>query len=213
MGTLDSIIIVVYLTVLIVAGFILARRAGTDTDHYFLGGRKLPWWMLGASGMSSNLDVAGTMTILTMIHLYGLHGFFIEMRGGVVLPIAVFLAFMGKWHQRSRVMTTAEWMQLRFGDGLQGKAARLVAALTYLVITVGMVVFFLAAAGKFFSALLPFTATQCAVTAAAIALFYTTMSGLYGVVWTDVFQAVLIGFAAVYVALLACAEFSPDLST
>jgi len=53
-------------------------------------------------------------------------------------------------------MPTAEWMEFRFGAGAAGIAARGLAALTYLVITIGMVVFFLAAAGKFVSAFLPF---------------------------------------------------------
>ncbi|MCC7385821.1 MAG: sodium:solute symporter [Deltaproteobacteria bacterium] len=212
MHAIDFIIVGLYLAGVVGLGWALARRAGASIDHYFLGGRGLPWWALGASGMASNLDIAGTMTIVTLLYLYGLHGFFMEMRGGVVLPIAVFLAFMGKWHRRSRVMTTAEWMTLRFGDGAQGKLARLVAALTYLVITIGMVHFFLAASGKFFAVFLPFSPSVCAASAAGIALIYTLLGGLYGVVWTDVVQAVLIGAAALYVSVLAAGELSPEVA-
>src|SRR5690606_12672355 len=67
----------------------------------------------------------------------------------------IWLAFMGKWHRRSNVTTTAEWMELRFGRGWQGRLARYAAALTYLVITVGMVTFFLVAAGKFLADFTP----------------------------------------------------------
>ncbi|MEM7681430.1 MAG: hypothetical protein AAF288_05700 [Planctomycetota bacterium] len=208
---LDYAVIVVYLLALLGAGLWFAKRAGRSGDDYFLGGRKLPWWALGASGMSSNLDVAGTMTIIALLYLYGLQGFWIEMRGGVVLPIAVFLAFMGKWHQRSKVVTTGEWMRLRFGDGWQGKAARSAAAGTYLVLSVLMVTFFLEAAGSFLAVYLPFSKTACAVGMAVVALTYTLLSGLYGVIWTDVFQAVLIGAAAIYVSLLAASYVSPEL--
>jgi len=211
MHWLDYSIIGLYLAFLLAAGIFLSRLAARSADDYFLAGRKLPWWALGASGMSSNLDAAGTMTIITLIYLYGLHGFWIEMRGGVVLPIAVFLAFMGKWHQRSQVVTTGEWMRLRFGHDWQGVAARYTAAATYLVITVGMVVFFLAAAGKFLAVFLPFDETTCAVAMAAIALVYTLMSGLYGVIWTDVFQAFLIGAGAIYVSVLAATYVTPEL--
>ncbi|MEO0965311.1 MAG: hypothetical protein AAFY08_09345 [Planctomycetota bacterium] len=211
MHWLDYTIIGLYLASLLTAGVWLSRLAARSADDYFLAGRKLPWWALGASGMSSNLDAAGTMTIIALIYLYGLHGFWIEMRGGVVLPIAVFLAFMGKWHQRSQVVTTGEWMRLRFGHDWQGVAARYTAAATYLVITVGMVVFFLAAAGKFLAVFLPFDEVTCAVAMAVIALAYTLMSGLYGVIWTDVFQAVLIGFAAIYISVLAATYVSPEL--
>lgn len=211
MAPIDYTIVALYLAALLVLGVVLAKRAGRGTEEYFLGGRRLPWWSLGASGMSSNLDAAGTMTIVTLVYLYGLHGFFIEMRGGVVLPIAVFLAFMGKWHRRSGVMTTAEWMELRFGKGGWGHAARLLAAGTYLVITVGMVVFFLAAAGKFLSVFLPFEPTTCAVGMALVALAYTLLGGIHGVIWTDVFQAVLIAAGACYVSVQAATLVSPEL--
>lgn len=208
---IDYAIVGAYLLVLIAAGFWLAKRAGESAESYFLGNKDLPWWALGASGMSSNLDVAGTMTIVTLITVYGLQGFFIEMRGGVVLPIAVFLAFMGKWHRRSEVMTTAEWMILRFGDGRAGRAARVTAALTYVVLTVAMIVFFVSAGGRFLDEFLPFTATQCSVGIALVAFGYTLVGGLYGVIWTDVFQAVLIGAAAIYVSLRAALVVSPEL--
>lgn len=211
MSPLDFGIVGAYLVSLLVCGALLARKAGQGAESYFLGDREMPWWALGASGMASNLDAAGTMTIVTMLYLYGVHGFFIEMRGGVVLPIAVFMAFMGKWHQRSQVITTAEWMKLRFGEGIGGRAARAVAALTYLVITVGMVVFFLAAAGKFLTVFLPFSPTACSIGMAAIALAYTLLSGLYGVVWTDVFQGFLILGAAVYIAARAAMLVDPAL--
>ena len=211
MHPLDYAIVVAYLVALAVIGLVLARRAGQSSEHYFLGGRTMPWWALGASGMSSNLDVAGTMTIVALLHLYGLQGFFIELRGGVVLPIAVFLAFMGKWHRRSAVMTTAEWMLLRFGEGAQGRAARFMAALTYLVITVAMTVFFFTAGGRFLAEFLPFTPLQCTVGMAVVALGYTLVGGLYGVVWTDVFQAGIIGGAAIYLAVLAARLITPEL--
>lgn len=211
MHALDYAVIGVYLLMLLVAGAWLARRAGQSSEHYFLGGNRLPWWALGSSGMSSNLDVAGTMTIVTLIVIYGLHGFWIEMRGGVVLPIAVFAAFMGKWHRRSRVMTTAEWMMLRFGQGRGGQAARTTAALTYLILTVAMTVFFVSAGGRFLAEFLPFTATQCSVGVALVAFGYTLVSGLYGVIWTDVFQSFLIGAAALYVAVTAAGLVTPEL--
>jgi Na+/proline symporter len=211
MQFIDYSILAVYFIALAAMGIVLARKAGQSSEHYFLGGRSMPWWTLGASGMASNLDVAGTMAIVALIYRYGLHGFFIEMRGGVVLPIAIFLSFMGKWHRRSGVMTTAEWMVLRFGHGAQGRAARFTAAGTYLVITVAMTVFFFTAAGRFLTEFVPFSAFQCTLGIAVITFAYTLLGGLYSVVWTDVFQAAIIGGAAVYLAVLGAQQVSPEL--
>ncbi|HWA24244.1 MAG TPA: hypothetical protein VG734_01120 [Lacunisphaera sp.] len=211
MALIDYVIIAAYFAGLAAIGVWIARRAGASAEDYFLGGRQMPWWTLGASGMASNLDVAGTMAIVALIHRYGLHGFFVEFRGGVVLPIAVFLAFMGKWHRRSGTMTTAEWMLLRFGSGPAGRMARTTAALTYLIITVAMVVFFFTAGGRFLAEFLPFSPLQCTIGIALVAFAYTLAGGLYGVVWTDVFQAGIIGGAAVYLAVIAAREITPDL--
>ena len=67
MHPVDISIIIVYAVALIGIGIFLSRRAAKSSEHYFLAGRRTPWWALGASGMTSNLDVAGTMTIITMI--------------------------------------------------------------------------------------------------------------------------------------------------
>lgn len=211
MSPLDYCVVGFYLLAVMLAGVWLARRAAGGAEHYFLAGRNLPWWALGCSGMASNLDVAGTMTIVTLLTVYGLQGFFIEMRGGVVLPIAVFLAFMGKWHRRSGVMTTAEWMLLRFGEGPGGRLARATAAFTYVVITVAMIVFFLTAGGRFLAEFLPFSPAWCTAGMASVALAYTLVGGLYGVIWTDVVQAAIIGAAAVYVSVVAAGQVTPEL--
>jgi SSS family solute:Na+ symporter len=208
---IDWLVVGAYFVALLIAGVLLARRAAASSENYFLGGHRLPWWALGSSGMASNLDVAGTMTIVTLIVLYGLHGFWIEMRGGVVLPIAVFVAFMGKWHRRSRVMTTAEWMRLRFGDGAGGRAARTTAALTYLILTIAMVVFFFSAGGSFLAEFVGLSATECSLLIALVTFGYTLVGGLYAVIWTDVFQAFLIGAAALFVSITAAGLVSPEL--
>ena len=103
METLDLIIIVVYLASIVVVGLMMQRKASKDIDSYFLGDRKLPWWVLGASGMASNTDIAGTMINTAFIYALGTKGFFIEIRGGVTLIMAFLMVFMGKWNRRSQV--------------------------------------------------------------------------------------------------------------
>lgn len=89
--------------------------------------------------------------------------------------------------------------------------ARLTAALTYVVLTVAMIVFFVTAGGRFLAEFLPFSPLQCSVGVALVAFGYTLVGGLDGVIWTDVFQALLIGAAAVYVAVVAAGQVTPEL--
>ena len=82
MERIDLIIIIVYLLAIVIVGLVMQKRASKDIDSYFLGDRKLPWWVL-ASGMASNTDIAGTMINTAFIYALGTKGFFIEIRGGV----------------------------------------------------------------------------------------------------------------------------------
>lgn len=199
MSVIDLAIVILYLLTITLIGLYFERRASAGIDSYFLGGRKIPWWALGASGMASNFDVSGTMINVALIYAFGAIGFFVEMRGGLVLIMAFLMIFMGKWNRRSKVMTLAEWMTYRFGDGIQGKAARIISAISTLIITVAIVSYFSVGAGKFIGDILDipeFFGLSSEFWAASLIIvlttIYTVASGLQGVVWTDVFQGVLI---------------------
>lgn len=58
---IDLSIIVLYLIATIFVGFWVSKRASKDMKSYFLGGNKLPWYMLGVSNASGMFDIAGTM--------------------------------------------------------------------------------------------------------------------------------------------------------
>ncbi|MGF1492584.1 MAG: sodium:solute symporter [Microcoleaceae cyanobacterium] len=199
----DYLIIVVYLISIVVFGIFLERKAATGIDSYFLGNRNLPWWVLGASGMASNTDLAGTMIICALIYAIGAQGFFIEIRGGVVLIMAILMVFMGKWNRRAQVMTLAEWMQLRFGSGREGNIARIISAVANLIFAVGTMGYFAVAGGKFLGQFLGMSDELASIILISIALVYTAASGFYGVVWTDVFQGILIFTAIIYICVLA----------
>ena len=142
MDTIDLIIVFVYLLAIVMVGMVALKKASKGIDSYFLGYRKLPWWALGASGMASNTDIAGTMINTAFIYALGTKGFFIEIRGGVTLIMAFLMVFMGKWNRRSQVMTQAEWMHFRFGKGKEGDIARVISAIAAIIMTIAMVTYF-----------------------------------------------------------------------
>ncbi|GJQ64811.1 MAG: sodium:solute symporter [Melioribacteraceae bacterium] len=214
MSAIDYTIIFIYLGLMIGVGLYFQKIAGSGIDSYFLGNKKIPWWALGASGMASNLDVSGTMINTAFIYALGASGFFIEIRGGIVLTMAFFMIFMGKWNRRANVMTLAEWMVLRFGKGTEGKIARLICAIAILLSTVAIVSYFAIGGGKFIAHFLgipeifglkpEFTASVIMI---FLAMIYTVASGLQGVVWTDVFQGVLILATILIVCFISFSYF------
>ncbi|MFH1851060.1 MAG: sodium:solute symporter [Candidatus Neomarinimicrobiota bacterium] len=210
MHAIDYVIVGIYLLAIVLVGLYLQRKAAEGIDSYFLGNRDLPWWALASSGMSSNLDISGTMIIAALIYALGAKGFYIEIRGGVTLIMAFLMIYMGKWNARSKVMTLAEWMELRFGKDTQGRTARLISAISSIVMTIAMVTYFALGGGKFLDRFLGIenylglpSEFWAATVLISIAMIYTVASGLYGVVWTDVFQGALIFSAILYMAVKA----------
>tara|TARA_Y100001934_G_C12375307_1_gene788843 strand:+ start:830 stop:2629 length:1800 start_codon:yes stop_codon:yes gene_type:complete len=203
METIDLIIIIVYLLSIVTVGLLMQKKASSTIDSYFLGDRKLPWWVLGASGMASNTDIAGTMINTAFIYALGTKGFFIEIRGGVTLIMAFLMVFMGKWNRRSQVMTQAEWMHFRFGKGTEGDTARIIAAFASIIMTIAMVTYFVIGAGKFVGEFLGIEPIFASLLMVVLAMIYTVASGLYGVVWTDVFQGIFIFGVIIYISQMA----------
>ena len=203
METIDIIIVIVYLFAIVLVGLLAQKKASEGIDSFFLGNRKLPWWVLGASGMASNTDIAGTMINTAFIYALGTKGFFIEIRGGVTLIMAFLMVFMGKWNRRSQVMTQAEWMHFRFGKSFEGDLARVIAALASIIMTVAMVTYFIIGAGKFVGEFLSLEPIYASLLMVVLAMIYTVASGLYGVVWTDVFQGIFIFFVIMYISITA----------
>jgi SSS family solute:Na+ symporter len=210
MALIDYIIVGVYLLAMIAVGVYFQRKASEGIDSYFLGKRGIPWWALGSSGMASNMDVSGTMINTAFIFALGAAGFFIEIRGGVTLIMAFLMVFMGKWNRRANVMTLAEWMHLRFGKGKEGDIARIISAISIIIITIAMITYFAVGSGKFIAEFLGIPPIMglpgefwAAFIMIVLAMIYTVASGLYGVVWTDVFQGVLIFGLIIYICIMA----------
>jgi SSS family solute:Na+ symporter len=204
----DYGIICVYFLILVTLGFLLSRKASASLEDYFLGGRRLPWWALGISGMASQLDMTGTMLIVSFLFMLGPRGLYIEFRGGAVLIMAVLLLWTGKWHYRSRCMTAAEWMIYRFGESISGNAARIVTAISVMVWVVAALAYLIKGVGLFLSMFLPFSPMVCALIMIGVASVYTMVSGFYGVVYTDLFQSVIILVAVVSITTMAVVAIS-----
>ena len=202
----DYGVIVVYFAILVSLGLYLKKKASSSMEDYFLGGRRLPWWALGISGMASFLDITGTMMVISFLYMLGPRGLYIAFRGGAVLVLAVMLLWIGKWHRRSGCMTGAEWMAYRFGEDFWGRAARITKAIAEIIWTIGMITYMGKGIGLFLSMFLPFSPFTCALILLGIATVYTMLSGFYGVVFTDLFQSIIILIAVISISALAVSK-------
>jgi Na+/proline symporter len=211
----DYALIVGYFVILMGIGVYLQRKASSSVEDYFIGGRKLPGWLLGLSGFTQFFDITGTAVIISFLYMLGPKGMLIELRGGLVIHMAIVLLWAGKWHRRSGCITGAEWMIFRFGNGPDGKAARIITAVAMQIFTIGMVIYLSVGVGIFFSTFLPYSPQTCSLFLILFACIYTAASGFYGVVFTDLFQGIVIIAGVIVVTVLAIQKtwFDPDFSS
>lgn len=202
-GTIDYVFMGLYVLVLIFLGFYLQRLASRSLDNYICGGKNIPWWAMGISGMASFLDLAGTAVIVSFLFLMGPKGLFVEFRGGAVLVLAFMMLWTGKWHRRSGCLTGAEWNIYRFGNCWGGRASQLMGVIATVLTTIGMLAYLIIGAGVFLSTFLPFSPETCSLALLVMATLYTMMSGFYGVIFTDLFQVAIILVAVVYLSFKA----------
>ena len=202
-GTIDYIFMGLYVLVLIFLGFYLKKLASRSLDNYICGGKNIPWWAMGISGMASFLDLAGTAVIVSFLFLLGPQGLFVEFRGGAVLVLPFMMLWTGKWHRRSGCLTGAQWNIYRFGDCWGGRASQFMGVVATVLTTIGMLAYLIIGAGIFLSTFLPYSPEACSLTLLVMATLYTMMSGFYGVIFTDLFQACIILVAVIYISVKA----------
>ena len=213
----DIAIIAAYIIVILAAGWVLSKRASKDLDSYFLGGRSLPWWIIGTSHGASGFDIAGTMWFVAAFFTYGMKSAFIPW----IWPLfdRVFRqVYLGPWIRKSNVMTGAEWMQTRFGSGRAGTLSHVSVVLYAIVVSVGFLCLAFEGIGRFAEVFFPWdlaigpltSADSYAVIILALTLSYLLLGGWYSVVLTDLIQFALLTLTSIFIAWVAMTHVSRE---
>ena len=54
--TIDWVIVFGFFAVILLVGALVSKRAGSSTAEFFLGGRSMPWWLLGVSMVATTFS-------------------------------------------------------------------------------------------------------------------------------------------------------------
>src|SRR5215831_15184592 len=215
----DLVIIVTYFLTVILIGLWVSRRGSKNLESYFLGGKSLPWYLLGVSDASGMFDISGTMVLVTWLFMYGLKSIWLPWVWPVFNQIFLMM-FLSGWLRRSKVLTGAEWIKTRFGDGPGANLAHLSVVTFALISVVGMLAYASKGIGKFAVEVLPwrFTNTSegsfCDANIYAIILMsltslYTIKGGMISVVLTEVLQFCILTVTAIVIGIIAIYKVSP----
>ncbi len=210
--SIDIVIIFAYLVITVVIGFWVSRRASKDLDSYFLGGKSLPWYILGISNASGQFDITGTMWLVYLCFVYGLKSVWIPWVWPTFNQIFL-MVYVGMWLRRSNVLTGAEWIQTRFGRGTGANLAHISVVLFALVNVIGMIAYAFKGIGKFAQILLPWGLNQntYALIILTITTLYVVKGGMFSVVLTEVLQFAIMTIASVTVGVIAIYHVRPEM--
>jgi solute:Na+ symporter, SSS family len=208
----DIAIIVVYMLGMVVVGFVVERRARGGIANYFLGGHRMPWWILSMSNAASMFDVSGTMWLVSLLYVYGLKSVFIPWLWPVFNQIFL-MVYLSSWLRRSKATTGAEWITLRFGDDRGAEASRISVVIFALVSVIAFTGYAFVGISKFSDIFLPnaFSPNTYALVIVGVTTLYTVVGGLYSVVLTDLIQFVIKLVCCVILGGLAMWKVSPTM--
>lgn len=201
---IDIAIILTYLISVLAIGFYVSRRAGENIDSYFLGGNSIPFYLLGIANATGMFDITGTMWMVTLFVLYGLKSAFIPWLWPTFNQVFLMI-FLAGWLRRSNVMTGAEWIRIRFGDGPGGVLSHISVVIFALVGVVGFLAYAFQGVGKFAAVFFPWQIHPhyYAMILMGITTIYVIAGGMYSVVITDLVQFAILTVAGICVACIA----------
>ncbi len=186
-------------------GLYYARRAGKNLSEYLLSGRSLPWWALGTSMVATTFAADTPIVVSEFVLTKGIAGNWLWWNFLVGGTLTVFV-FSRLW-RRSKVVTEVELIAKRY-DGRPAAALRAFKAL-YLGLLVNAIIFgwVTKAMSRVLEVVVPPEQVTLALGALiALTLVYTALSGLWGVVATDILQFTMAMIGAVLLAVLSVGE-------
>ncbi|CAD5291365.1 MULTISPECIES: sodium:solute symporter family protein [unclassified Imperialibacter] len=205
LSTLDWVIIAVFFAIVVGIGWVASLTAGKSTSEYFLGGRGMPWWLLGISMVACTFSADTPNLVTGMVRENGVAKNWAWWAFLITGMVTVFI-YARLW-RRSNVMTDLEFYELRYS----GKYASFLRGFRSLYL------------GIFFNCLIMGTVTLAAIKIGQIMLgienpvyivvgasigvvIYATIGGIKGVIWADFFQYSIAMLGAVIAAVVAVSD-------
>jgi Na+/proline symporter len=209
---IDVAIILLYVVIVIIIGLMIRKKASEGITSYFLGGKNLPWYLLGVSNASSMFDITGTMWLVTILFVYGFKGTLLPWLWPTFNQIFLMI-YLSRWIRRSNVLTGAEWIGTRFGSGRGAELSRLSVAIFAIISVTGFLIYSFQGVGRFASVVLPweFSHNTYAIMLMTVTTVYVILGGMYSVVITDLIQFLLLASVSVILAAIAMQQISPEM--
>ncbi|RYY27464.1 MAG: sodium:solute symporter [Chitinophagaceae bacterium] len=222
---IDVLIIVLYLITMVGLGFWFRKKAKANKESYLLGGKSLPWYMLGLSDASDMFDISGTMWMVALCFVYGMKSIWIPWLWPVFNQV-IMMMFLSKWMRRSNADTGAAWLATRFGIHGKGvKGSHNIVVAFALISCLGFLAYGFVGLGKFIEIFLPFSTISkflpFSIPAAYVAhfygivftlfaMFYSILGGMHSIVLGDFIKYMIMTVACISIGIIAAIHLHSD---
>ena len=201
MTALDwGIIGAVFMTTMLL-GILVGLKSGKNRESFFLGGRSLPWWLLGTSMVATTFSTDTPNLVTDLVRGHGVFG---NWAWWCFLPTGMTTVFLyAKLWRRLGAVTDMEFYEIRYSGRAAGflRGFRAVyLGLFFNVMTMGAVSL---AAIKIGAAMLGLTPVQSVCYAMAATVLFTSIGGFRGVIFTDFLLFFLAMVGAIAAAFFA----------
>jgi SSS family solute:Na+ symporter len=186
LSAFDLIIISLYLLLSMSIGIYFKKQSQNNISSYFVSERNLPWWLLGTSMVATTLSIDTPIVIISWIRDPGIWKNWFWWSFLFTHCLVIF--FFSRYWRRANVITDNQLIEIRY-SGTPARYLRIFKAFYFsmffnLIISAWIISAFL----KIFDVILGFDSTALLVIVTFVALFYSTSSGLKGIVINDFIQ-------------------------
>ncbi len=201
LSVLDNVVIGLYLVLLIAAAYFVSRKKSTteiSSEDYFLAGKSLPWWAIGASLIAANISAEQIIGQSGQGFVLGLAIAAYEWQAAIVLIIVA--KFMLPIFLKNKIYTMPQFLEQRFGTEIKVLMAGFWLVL-YTAVNLTAILWLGALA---INTLTGISINIGLVSLASLAIVYSIYGGLRAVAFTDIIQVVVLilgGFIITYIAL------------
>ena len=202
--TIDWAIIGVFFIIVLGIGWVASRTAGKSSEDFFLGGRSMPWWLLGISMVACTFSADTPNLVTGFVRENGVAKNWAWWAFLITGMVTVFI--YAKLWRKSNVMTDLEFYEIRYGGKLASflRGFRAIyLGIFFNTLIMGSVTL---AAIKIGGVMLGLPPWVVVVGASVVVVVYAALGGIKGVVWADFFQYGIAMFGAVYAAYVAVSQ-------
>jgi SSS family solute:Na+ symporter len=201
---IDWLVVAGYFVFMLCVGMYFRKKASASTDEFFVSGRQVSWWLAGTSMVATTFAADTPLAVTGLVATQGIAGNWFWWSLAFSGMMTVF--FFARLWRRSEVITDVEFVELRYS----GKAAAFLRGFrsVYFGVLMNCVIigWVNLAMEKILGISLGISKEWAVVILfgiIAITSFYAFLSGLWGVLWTDLFQFVLMMSMVILLAYYA----------